>query len=123
MKQITIFDCESSSKKQTIIKSLSHYNIDNIYRNLEKGTYTFLEIYQLFSKDPRFSNYLNDFAEELKKYLIESDPYDDFMNNKSLSSFTKRKDCLIVYDVKGKSVGPVYCAEMLKDSLFGMEEK
>ena len=122
MKQITIFDCESSNIKQTIIKSLSHYNIDNIYRNLEKRTYTFLEIYQLFSKDSSFSNYLNDFAEELKKYLVESDAYDDFVSKKSLSSFTKRKDCLIVYDVKAKSVGPVYCAEMLKDSLFEMEE-
>ncbi len=122
MKQITIFDCESSNIKQSIIKKLSHYNIDSTYKNIKKGS-LFLKIHEILSKDSNFSNYLNDFAEELKKYLEEGDAWEDFINKKSLSSFTKRDDCLIVYNFNEKDVGPVYCAEMLKDSLFGMEEK
>lgn len=121
MKQITIFDCISSTIKEKIINNLEKYGIDIIYQNLKEGSYTFLEIYELLSKDTNFIYYLNELAKELKKYLIESDAYEDFLNKKQCSSFTKNENCIIVYNFKEKSVGPIYCAKMLNDTLFEKE--
>ena len=121
MKQVTIFDYISSNIKEKIINKLEKYCIDKVYRDLEEGTYTLLEINKLLSKNINFTNYLNELSEELKRYLIESDVYKDFIDKKQYSSFMKRKNCIIVYNYRESSVGPIYCAEMLKNSLFEKE--
>lgn len=120
MKQIDIFDLLGTNTKKQIIESLRNFEIDNLYKeNFEVGTYTFLEIYTYLSKNKKFNKYLESLSAELKKYIKESkDCYQDFYNKVSFNTFTKRNDCISIYNIKDKSVGPIYCAEMLKKNLF-----
>lgn len=119
--QISIFDY--SNTKESIKRNLKEYEIDNFYKSKFKdGTYTFFEIYKTLSKKSNFIDYLEALSKELKKYIKESDDCGmDFYNNALESSFTTREDCIMIYNSFDRSVGPLYCAEMLKETLFKRE--
>ena len=115
MEQLTIFNYNYSEQKKEIINHLESFGIDQIYDEF----YNFFEISNIFSKEKNYKKYLNLLSKELSKHIKESkDAYDDFFSKKEYSSFSKEENYLIVYDSIKGSVGPVYCATMLKDTLF-----
>ena len=118
--QTTIFDLLCKNAKEEIMDNLKKYEIDNLYKKkLKEGSYTFLEIYRELSKSSVFDEYLKSLAIELKKHIKESENcHQDFIDRKLDNSFTERDDCIMIYNVNDKSVGPIYCAEMIKNSLF-----
>lgn len=118
--QTTIFDFLGKNTKQEIINSLKNYGIDNLYKiKFKPGSYTFLEVYHMLSENKNFKEYLNALSCELKKHIKESNnSHQDFYNNLQINTFTKREDCIMIYNFRKKCIGPIYCAEMLSESLF-----
>lgn len=117
--QLSIFDLGDSKDK--IIESLKNYKIDEIYRKkfIKGKTYTFLEIYRELSKNNKFTEYLKELSKVLSYFIKKTeDAYGDFINNTSENTFSLRADCIIVYNFNQKSVGPIYCAEMLSEEIL-----
>lgn len=118
MKQLSIFDVVSI--KQSLIEKYAKYGIDNQYvENFKDTGSTLYAIHEKLSTDSRYEEYLNLIYNELIKYLEPCENcYDEFYNRSTISSISKFKGGLTIYDALKKCVGPIYCLEMINSDLL-----
>lgn len=118
IQQMSIFDY--GSIKNRLIEKYAEYGIDDLYIKSCKGC-PFKTIHENLSKNKNYTVYLSEVYNELLKYISEGDPYDDFYNRTGIPSIqlSKEHDCIFIYDIK--SVGPIYCLEMIKNNLLESE--